>query len=89
MMIGKKFCPSCGSENVEMVAGGMTGAWMCSDCGYSGSIFPEKPIIGSKLSDQETEDEEELDLDEEEVVKIKKPVKKTVKAKKGRKKKKK
>ena len=75
-MIGKKFCPSCGGDNVEMVAGGMTGAWMCVDCGYSGSIFPEKPIVGSKLSDNESEDEEDLDLDEEKEIKVRKKAKK-------------
>lgn len=40
----KKFCPRCDSEDVDMAAGGITGGWMCRDCGYSG-IFPEKPLI--------------------------------------------
>ncbi len=44
-MISKKFCPNCGSEDVMMVAGGMTGTWMCKRCGFSG-IFPEKELIG-------------------------------------------
>ena len=48
-MIGKKFCPNCGSENVYMMAGGITGTWMCSNCGYSGSIFPEREIVGKEL----------------------------------------
>lgn len=41
-MLGKKFCPECGSENVDMVAGGVTGSWVCADCGFVGA-FPEKP----------------------------------------------
>lgn len=44
--MGKKFCPSCGSEDVMMVAGGVTGSWMCKNCGFSGSIFPEKELLG-------------------------------------------
>ena len=45
-MISKKICPNCGSSEVEMIAGGMTGSWMCRNCGYSGSVFPEKEILG-------------------------------------------
>jgi len=30
-----------------MVAGGITGGWMCKNCGYIGAIL-EKEIIGSK-----------------------------------------
>ncbi len=71
-MIGKKFCPNCGGDDVEMVAGGITGAWMCADCGYSGSIFPEKPIVGGKSAEYEEETEDDLDLDDEEKVEIKK-----------------
>ncbi|PXY71322.1 hypothetical protein CXX78_01660 [Candidatus Parvarchaeota archaeon] len=48
MVLTKKFCPRCGSEDVHMIAGGITGSWMCGNCGYTGSIFPEKEIVGSK-----------------------------------------
>ena len=47
-MLTKKFCPRCKSENVEMIAAGVTGSFMCRDCGYSGSIFPEKEIFLGK-----------------------------------------
>ncbi len=50
-MIGKKFCPKCRSEEVMMVAGGITGSWMCKKCGFSGSIFPEKEIVGGDMSE--------------------------------------
>lgn len=43
-ILAKKFCPECGSENVQMVAGGITGGWMCGDCGYTGQC-PEKPLV--------------------------------------------
>ncbi len=52
-MITKKFCPNCGSNDVELVAGGITGSWMCRNCGYLGSIFPEKPILGREGQSKE------------------------------------
>lgn len=48
-VISKKFCPNCGSENVDLIAGGTIGMWMCKNCGYNGSVFPEKPIAGREL----------------------------------------
>jgi len=53
-IMAKKFCPECGSENVDMVAGGVMGTYCCNDCGYTGA-FPEKPLIGmkSEVSDDE------------------------------------
>ncbi len=44
-MISTKFCPQCGGDNIVMVAGGEIGMWKCVDCGFTGSIFPEKAII--------------------------------------------
>jgi len=46
-MLTKKFCPNCGSEEVYMVSGGITGTWMCKKCGYTGPVF-EKEIIESE-----------------------------------------
>lgn len=37
--MGTKICPSCGGTDI---AGGLTGSWECADCGYSGTLFPEK-----------------------------------------------
>ena len=47
-MITTKICPNCGSEEVYMIAGGITGTWMCKKCGYSGPVF-EKEIIESEV----------------------------------------
>ncbi len=47
-MLSIKFCPRCNSEDIQMVAGGIIGTWVCKNCGYSGSIFPEKEIVGSE-----------------------------------------
>ncbi len=46
-MISKKVCPRCGSEDVYMAAGGITGGWICKNCGYSGGII-EKEILGGE-----------------------------------------
>jgi ribosomal protein L37AE/L43A len=49
-MITRKICPNCGSEDVFMISGGITGTWKCKNCGHTGAVF-EKEIIGS---DQES-----------------------------------
>lgn len=67
----KKFCPNCGSDEVDLAAGGITGMWMCRDCGYTG-IFPEKPLV---MTEESIEDN-----------KIRKGKAKTMKNMKGRKK---
>ena len=36
-----------------MVAGGVIGIWMCKNCGYLGSIFPEKEILGKEAKNKE------------------------------------
>jgi ribosomal protein L37AE/L43A len=47
MNITKKICPNCGSEDVHMIAGGITGQWECKSCGHIGPIL-EKEIIESE-----------------------------------------
>ena len=47
-MIGRRFCPNCGSEDIALVAGGTTGSFMCKKCGFAGSLFPEMEIILNK-----------------------------------------
>lgn len=67
-MIGRKFCPNCESEDIEMVAGGITGIWMCRECGFSGASFPERVPIA--------EDEDHDDFDDMEEIEEVKPKKK-------------
>jgi ribosomal protein L37AE/L43A len=50
-----KMCPKCESEDVQMMAGGTTGTWMCKKCGFYGSIFPEKEILGKEIEEEEKE----------------------------------
>ncbi len=51
-MLTKKFCPRCGSEDIELVAGGIGGIFMCTNCGFSGSVFPEKEIVGREMKSE-------------------------------------
>jgi ribosomal protein L37AE/L43A len=46
-MISRKFCANCGSEDVHMVSGGITGQWVCKKCGHIGPVL-EKEIIESE-----------------------------------------
>jgi transposase-like protein len=45
MMITKKVCPQCGSEDVALV-GSNSRQWMCKSCGFTGNTFVDKEIIG-------------------------------------------
>ncbi|MDO8460434.1 MAG: hypothetical protein Q7S74_04955 [Nanoarchaeota archaeon] len=64
-MITKKICPTCGSFDLMPVAGGLTGIWMCKECGYSGNMI-EKPIIGGNIQGEDDMEEME-DFDEENI----------------------
>jgi len=65
--LGKKFCLQCDSENVQAVAGGIGGSWVCKDCGYVG-MLPEKP---------HEDDDEENPLLKEDLEEIKESLKKS------------
>jgi len=43
--MGVKICPTCGSEDITMVTGGIMGLWECKKCGYKNDIFPERDGI--------------------------------------------
>ena len=38
-----KFCPKCGSEEINMVSGWF-GMWECRKCKFRGAVFPEKEV---------------------------------------------
>ncbi|MBI2449763.1 hypothetical protein HYV49_05715 [Candidatus Pacearchaeota archaeon] len=36
-----KFCPKCKKIKIITYAGGITGAWKCTNCNFMSTIFPE------------------------------------------------
>ena len=49
------FCPKCKSINVQKditasVALGAPQEWVCNECGFRGSLFPEKEIDADELN---------------------------------------
>lgn len=39
------FCPRCSSTDIYYEAGGVTGTYVCKNCGYRGNLFIEKEFI--------------------------------------------
>ncbi len=42
-----RVCSNCGSDNIELVCGGLLGKHKCNKCNYEG-IFPEVEINNEK-----------------------------------------
>ncbi|MFB6245322.1 MAG: hypothetical protein ABEJ03_03155 [Candidatus Nanohaloarchaea archaeon] len=65
-MDDKRFCPNCGSSNVEPYDGGVTrldlagdnfqNTWKCQECGYSGYLPEGKPQERNFEKKEYTED---------------------------------
>lgn len=36
-----KICPKCKSKNITLYRGGITGQYVCKDCGYIGELIIE------------------------------------------------
>lgn len=47
-----KFCPRCGSSNIEWVLPQDWSKWECRDCGYIGSLIIEDGTIAEKLREE-------------------------------------
>ena len=78
--MGTKFCPNCGSEDVDLEAGGISGTMVCGDCGFRGSMFPERTFLGDESEVEEDEPKKEKSKT------VKKVKKESKTKKKGRKK---
>ena len=52
-MVGKKYCPNCGSENVVEE----DGKYICNGCDFEASIFPERHLIVEDMEDEMDEEE--------------------------------
>jgi len=44
-----KFCPECGSPNIEWVLPQVWSKWRCKDCGYIGVLILEDGEIAAEL----------------------------------------
>jgi len=44
-----KFCPMCGSSNIEWVLPQTWSKWECRDCGYIGSFIIEDSSIAEEI----------------------------------------
>jgi len=47
-----KFCPRCGSSNIEWVLPQVWSKWECRRCGYVGPLIIEDGIIAKELQEQ-------------------------------------
>ena len=44
-----KFCPKCGSTNIEWVLPQTWSKWECRDCGYTGALIIEDGKLADEL----------------------------------------
>lgn len=50
--IALKFCPICGSPNIEWVLPQTWSKWQCRDCGYIGALVIEDGEIAEKIREK-------------------------------------
>ena len=58
---GAKFCPKCGSTNVQWASGlpQLWSIWECKDCGYRGALIVEDSELAEKIREKFTHTREE------------------------------
>jgi len=47
-----KFCPRCGSTNINFLVFYRPSIWRCLDCGYQGAFIVEDGKLGEKLQER-------------------------------------
>ena len=47
-----KFCPKCGSTNIEWTLPQTWSKWECKDCGYIGAFIIEDGKIAEKIHEE-------------------------------------
>ncbi len=75
-----KFCPKCGSKDVEVPLGAKQGIWHCKSCDYKGGDFIEKEVSEEEFLAQ-FDVGEDIDLGEPKTVEEKKSHKEILKEK--------
>jgi ribosomal protein L37AE/L43A len=48
----RKFCPRCGSTNINFLVFYRPSIWRCLDCGYEGAFIVEDGMLGEKLQER-------------------------------------
>ena len=49
---GMRFCPKCGSANLNVLVFYRPSIWKCLDCGYEGAFILEDSKLAEKLKEQ-------------------------------------
>jgi ribosomal protein S27AE len=54
-----KFCPKCGSSNINVLAFYRPSTWKCLDCGYEGAFILEDSNLAEKIRDRHRREKQE------------------------------
>jgi len=54
-----KFCPKCGSSNINFLAFYRPSTWKCLDCGYEGALIIEDGTLAEKIQKNYKKTQEE------------------------------
>jgi len=59
-----KFCPKCGSANINFLVFYRPSIWKCLDCGYEGPFMLEDSKLAEKIQERYQEDEHNRQVSE-------------------------
>jgi predicted RNA-binding Zn-ribbon protein involved in translation (DUF1610 family) len=54
-----KFCPKCGSANINVLAFYRPSTWKCLDCGYEGAFILEDSKLAEKIRNSHQKEKQE------------------------------
>ncbi|HEC89243.1 MAG: hypothetical protein DRN12_00635 [Thermoplasmata archaeon] len=60
-----KFCPRCGSSNIEWILPQIWSKWECKDCGYIGSLIIEDSTLAEEIRKNYLKKREEKDKEKQ------------------------
>ncbi len=56
-----KFCPKCGSTNIEWTLPQTWSKWECKDCGYIGAFIIEDGKIAEKIREEYLKNKDKIE----------------------------
>jgi len=56
-----KFCPNCGSTNIEWTLPQTWSKWGCKDCGYIGALIVEDGKIADQIRKEYLKKQKKID----------------------------